>query len=161
MDNQTERPNPFLIDDGNLASEWLKQPSLTYGAGVDEAEARHQQNMADAQLDVIAAQLRMKIRCDPEPYGFGAKPTVDDIKAIVLLQPEYQTALSNLNRAKYNLDIMQARVSAMLDRRKALERRVELLALNFHSEREPQPQSVASREWIENKRKRDARETDD
>jgi hypothetical protein len=155
-----ENDNPFVIDDTDLVGEWIRQPILTRNAGRDEADARHAFNMAKAALDVLAARLRFKIRQCPEDFGL-TKPNLDDIAAAIIMHPEHVAAVEQLNVLKRNMDYMSANTSAMLDRRKALERRVELLALLYHAEKEPQAISQPAREYLNDVQRRAVREPND
>lgn len=129
--------SPFDIDPKRLDLMWLQQPRLARKAGVREADARHEYAQAKARLDIVAAQLALKIRKNPSGYDLRAKPNADEIQAAVTIEPEYQKAVTALNRRKYELDVATAETTAFVDRRKALERLVDLMSLDFHSEREP------------------------
>jgi hypothetical protein len=96
-------------------------------------------------------------RLDPESYDLSSRPNADAIKDTVVLEADVQEAVRELDQAKYNLDIASADVSAMVDRRKALERLVELLALDYYSEREPRAHSAQARQEISNRTRRAAR----
>lgn len=129
--------SPFDIDARRLDKMWIEQPKLARAAGVREADARHAHAQAKARLDVIGAQLTLEIRKNPGAHDLRDKPTTDEIAAAVTVDKRYQDALTALNRRKYELDVATADTTAFVDRRKALERLVELTALEFHSEREP------------------------
>lgn len=137
--------DPFAIDENNLDEEVIRQPQLTRKVGVSEADARHAYAKAKAKLDVVAAQLALRVRLKPDDYGLPAKPTVDSIEATVVVQESYQKMLSEMNEAKYALDIASVEVTACLDRRKMLEERIQLLTLDYHAEREPQGRTPAAR----------------
>lgn len=143
--------NPFLIDDSDLVEEWGRQPGLMRRAGHDEAEARHLYNQAEARKKVVWARFYLAIRSDPTKFDLREKPTTDEIEAAVELEKDYQKVVAEVNQLKYELDLATADTTAMIDRRKALERKVELLSLNYHSEREPRPVSAAARDEIESR----------
>ncbi len=145
--------NPFVIDETKLADEWLGQANLTREAGRREADARHAHAQAKARLDVISARLKLQIRRHPEKFSLSEKPTVDQVETTLIVEKEYQEALDAVNVAKRNLDYATADTNAFLDRRKALERLVELASLNMWSEREPRPVSAGGREVLENRRR--------
>lgn len=132
----SEPENPFGIDPGRLDREIVNQPRASRAAGVAEADARHAHAQAKARLDVTDARLRLAIKAAPEKFGL-TKPTVDDLAAAVELHPDHQAARTALDEAKYALDVASANTNAMLDRRKMIERLVELLALDYHAEKEP------------------------
>lgn len=129
--------SPFDIDQNRLDREWISQPGKARAAGVREADARHVHAQAKAKLDVVASRLALTIRKTPGAYELRDKPTADEVEAAVTLQPGFQAALKELNEAKYALDVASADTTAYVDRRKALEGLVELLGMDYQSEREP------------------------
>ncbi len=131
------RTNPFVIDLNDLAGEWQRQPKHSRDAGVREADARHEHTQAKAALAVVAARLYLRIRSDPEGYDLRAKPTKDEIDAAVTVHEDHLAAVHRVNEAQYVWDLAKADTVAFIDRRKALENEVELLALNYRSETEP------------------------
>lgn len=151
-----ETANPFTIDDSRLDREWLRQPKLMRAAGLREADARHELAQVSARLNVVSARLRTKIRADPGKYGLSAKPTKDAVDDALMLETEYKNALEDVIQAEYAVNIAKAETTAMVDRRKALERRVELIALDYYSEKEPRG-SPAVREEMENRRRQSVR----
>jgi hypothetical protein len=156
MDKTTEPANPFEIDEGRLDVEWLRQPRLMRRAGIREADARHRVALAKAKLDVTEAELRRAVRRRPDDYALRDKPTEGAIGECVVLHPDYQRALSALNDAKLELDLCAADVAAMTDRRRALERLVELLQIDYFSE--PHARGEQARGTMEQAGKTAARE---
>lgn len=159
-----ERPrNPFYINEHALDEEWIRQPQLMRRAGIDEAEARHVHTQAKARLAVVEARLKLRIKRSPELFDLPeGKPTIPDIEAVMLANDEYQAASKEVDEAKFAMDLASANTVALIDRRKALERLVELLALNYYSERgEPRPRSEQGREQIELQRRRAVRGSPD
>lgn len=156
---ETEPINPFVIDQNNLDDEWLTMAQHTRAAGRREADARHAHAQAKAKLDVTAARIKLLIRRNPDKYHLDTKPTIDQVDSTLLMEKEYQDAVEAVNLAKRDMDYASADTNAFLDRRKALERLVELLQLNYFSEKEPKAVSGASREWAENARRRSIRGT--
>jgi hypothetical protein len=157
--NLTEH-DPLQLDPNRLDRELLVQPHLSRAAGQREAQARQDHAVAKAQLEVTAARLRLRIRTNPVGFGLKEKPTVDDVDSAVICQKVYQDALTNLNNSKYTLDVASADVTAYLDRRKAIEGLIELMALDYYAEREPKPHTPVSRETAEQMRRREIRRTE-
>ena len=137
-----ERVNPFLIDLNDLAAEWQRQPGYSRDAGRREAEARHEHTLAKAELAVVDARLYLRIRADPDQYDLRDKPTKDEIEAAVSVHADHLAAERRVHEAQYTWDLTKADTVAFIDRRKALENEVELLALNYRSETEPRPLST-------------------
>lgn len=132
-----KRTNPFDIDLNDLAGEWQRQPGYSRAAGLREADARHEHTHAKTVLAVTDARLYLEIRNDPAGHGLRDKPTKDEIDAAVTTHQEHCDAVLAVNNAQYAWDVAKADTVAFIDRRKALENEVELLALNYRSEAEP------------------------
>lgn len=149
--------NPFQIDSDDLWAEWARMPGRTRDACVRVADARHEYNQAKARLDIERARLFHQIRKSPGNFDLpdGKAPSNEVASSMVEIQPSYEKALNALNNAKYALDVAEADAEAYLSMRKTLENMVELLQLQYHSEREPRPLSGESRDRID-RRKRDA-----
>lgn len=148
-------PDEFLtIDVTRLDEEWLDQPRLTRRVCAAEADARHEWTKAKARLDVVSAELSLNVRRNPDVYDLD-KPTEKSIEATILLQPKYQAALEEVNDLKHALDLHTADVSATIDRRRALERSVDLAQMEYFGE--PKARSAATRELDHEAKKEDAR----
>lgn len=149
--------NPFTIDERRLDTEWLQQASHARDAGHREADARHEHAQAKARLEIAAAKIKLAIRRAPEKYDLPDKPNIDQVDCTLLMQKEYQDLLDEVNVSKRDLDYATADTNAFLDRRKALERLVELLSLNYGCDRAPVAPTPAARETIEGRRRRAVR----
>ena len=143
MSDNLTRPadehDPFEIDPRALDAEWIRQPALARAAGRREAEARDAHSRAKAALDVARAKARLAVRRAPGAYFLRDKPTVDEIEAAVEVSDDVQAAVAAVNAAKFELDVAGADVVAYVDRRKALEGLVDLLAMDYQTGREPSP----------------------
>lgn len=138
--------SPFDIDPSRLDKELLKQPRMSRAAGRAEAEARHALGQANARLDVVKARLYLAVRNNPANFQLRDKPTVDEVEAAVKVNGVYEKAVQDVTEAQFAVDVAKADSVATLDRRKVLENLVELLALDFHAEREPRAHSAAGRD---------------
>lgn len=157
-----ERANtdPFVIDPGRLDAEWLEMARFARRAGVAEADARHAHSQARARLDVCEATLVVDIKRNPAKYGVE-KPTEKLVEALVVLAPEHQKLTDELFAAQRLLDLCRTDVTACVDRRKALERLVELLSINYFATAEPRAAAGPARDAMDSRRRRDVRTTDD
>lgn len=140
---------PHDINPDALDWEWMRQGKLTRRACRDEADARHDHAQAKARLDLAEAQIKFEIRSNPTAYGLSEKPTVGDITAAMTIEPKYQAALAEVNESKRDLDYLSGDVTALVDKRKGLERMVELISIDYHTDREPRAHTPAAREVIE------------
>lgn len=156
-----EKPNPYRIDPDRLDQEWSDQPGLTRQAGYAEADADFAASRAKAKVDVTYAQLELMVRRNPDQFGLDDKATVGEVKARIMVHPEYQAAVEALHRAEYALKIATADKFAMVDRRKGLENMVELRQIEYYGEREPRPLSPGAAGAVAQARKRSARDTRD
>lgn len=132
------------INDADLLKEWLDQPSHLRRFMIEEAEARHEHAQLKRELEVLEAELSIGIRTDPVRFGLKAdiKITEGLLEATIKISKSWQDKVDEVNQAQHVLDICRANVSALVDRRRALERRVELLAMDYHAE--PKTRSAAS-----------------
>lgn len=153
VERREEPADPFAIDRDRLVEEWLSQPRLTRDAGRREADARLEHSRAKAFADVTAARLKSMIRKVPSRHGLPDRPTIGQVDDALSMLPEYQEAVEAVNVAKRDLDYATADTTAFLDRRKALERLVELLNLSYWSEKDPRANTPQAREGMENRRR--------
>lgn len=160
MDDETEDQGPFRINPHNLAGEWRKQPQLMRAAGRREADARHNHAQAKARLAVTAASLKLAMRKNPGKFDLRDKPNQDEIDCALELEKEYVRAVADVNRTKLELDYAEADTTAYVDRRKALENHVQLLSIEYYSEKEPKAHTPEARERADDLRRRSARESD-
>ncbi len=150
--------NPFVIDEGDLGGEWLRQAQLMRQVGRTEADAKHESAMAKVNLEVVAARLTIAIRNNPGEYDLNDRPNKEQVEAAVTLQPEYQKAQKQYLEADHYAALCHADTTAMIDRRKALENRVELLKLNYYSEdAEPVARSPEGRQIAKTLRQKSTR----
>lgn len=118
-----------------------------------EADARHAVDCAKSALAVLAAKIRFEVQDDPGRFGLdpGKRPTVDDLAAAVTTDPRHVAAVRALADLDRDHGHLRADTLAMVDRRKALERLVELVAMDYHAEQEPKPLSPAAAEHVRRK----------
>lgn len=121
------------IDLMNLHKEWERQARLYHKYAVRSADAKSALDTAKSRLDVIEAELAMSIRRSPEKYGM-AKATDNSVKECVPTRPEYQNAVHEVNTAKYKVAILEAKVTALDHKKRALESLVSLFLSDYWSE---------------------------
>lgn len=123
----------LAIDEYNLEKEWVNQPALYQKYAEKLAKARLRLDEATAALEVITAETDKAVRMAPESYGID-KVTEGSVKATVLMQEDYQEAVKEVNQCKYQVGIMQAAVTALDHRKKALESLVQLHLSSYYAE---------------------------
>ncbi len=133
MPSKNESELDFLtIDPHELPEQWQQQPRLFYHWSKKVADARQALDEADAELDVVDAELSLNIRDEPEKYGLE-KITEASVSSTILLQPKHKKALKAKIEARHTLDTYQAAVSALDHKKKGLEKHVDLLIAGLYS----------------------------
>lgn len=146
--------NVLEIDPDALDQEWLKQPGLYFEFAEQLADARRKLDRAKSALDVVAADLDKCIREDPQQFDLE-KITEAQVTKTVLVQDEYQEALKEVQNANYRVNLIQAMVTALDHRKKALENFVFLHGQNYFSE--PRARGEEAQEYVGQQRKRRTR----
>jgi hypothetical protein len=123
----------FDLDRHRLDEEWLLQPRLRREWGEKLAEARKEHDRAKANLNVVEAEIELSIRKNPSHFDLE-KVTEGAVKATVLVQPEYQKAVEASLVAKHNVDVIQAYLDAIDDRKRTLENLVQLWLADYYAE---------------------------
>lgn len=150
-------PDFFAIDPNELDREWVRQPGLYHKYATDLADARREFEQAKTQLEIAAADVDSVIRSKPEKFGIE-KVTEAAVKAAVLASREYKAATDAVHNARHAVDVLQAAVTTLDHRKKALENLVDLRLANYFSE--PRAGSPRAREHMEEKTKQRARRGD-
>lgn len=149
------KKNPLDINPYRLDYEWWRQPKL-YKLWADRtADARNRMNEANSALDLMEAELTLKVGRYPSKFGFDKIPTVPAAKAAVTASPRYQKAVKVLNDAKHVLDKHQAMVTALDHKKKALEKGVDLSLSSYFAE--PRNNREAGREFSKRRAMRSTR----
>lgn len=129
----------FDIDKNRLDDEWLNQPKRYFewavqleDARADIDDAKREYDVTKTEFDEVKAKVELDIRNDPDDYHLP-KVTDKSIAAVVLMQLDYKEAEDSLYKAQERIDtakhragILQAVVSALDQRKKALEKLVDL-----------------------------------
>jgi len=139
------------INEHELDKEWIEQPRLYHKYARKLADARLAFDEAKANLDLVSADLDNKIRESPEDYDLE-KVTEPGIKNCVLLQDEYREAIQALNDARHEVNVLEAAVSALDHRKRALEKLVDLFAMDYFAEPKT-PKTSRAKEYVEDKKR--------
>lgn len=125
-------PRKVDIDPERLDECWQEQPRLMEDACLELAEAKRRLADAKRLLDLKEATLSLNIRKNSGDYGLD-KATETAVASTVVVQDDYQESVKLLNEAKYDADVREALVNALVDRRKALEDNVALHGMGYFS----------------------------
>ncbi len=120
------------IDLDTLEEHLAEQEDLMGEAMEELAHARKAFEVEEAALEVIAADLSLKIRHRPKRYGLESV-TEPAIKAVVIIQPEHKKQKYRIIKKKHSMGIMQARVTRLDHRKRGLEKLVDLLGQGYWS----------------------------
>lgn len=122
----SETDSVFDIDKNLLDDEWLNQPKLYFKWAVQLEDARAKFEEAKVEFDLVKSELDLEIRDNPHKFHLPEKITEKMIVAVVLTQPEYKEAQQAVFTDKHRVGILQAAVTALDHRKKALEKLVDL-----------------------------------
>ena len=125
MNKELNYEEDVRIDEQALELEWLSQAQLFMKYARHAANMRKEVDLAKENLEVTKAEVDKEIRQNPEKFKIE-KVTDASVTANVLTYPDYKEANQNYINAKYELDMAQAAVSAMNQRKDALENLVKL-----------------------------------
>ena len=132
MKTNTEEFDFFKPDKYKLDEEWEGQPELYFEYAVKLADARSEHEHAITQQDLIEAELDRDIRSNPIKYDV-AKITEGSVEKVILTQRGYQACHEVVLKAKHRVDVLQAAVTALDHRKKAIEGLVQLWLADFYS----------------------------
>lgn len=113
------------IDGKALDLEWLDQAPRYMRYSSELADARDRLARAERRQDVVEAEANDRARKRLTVPDQKA-PTVDAIRAAVVMDEEVRKNMDNILALKHNVDILAAAVSAFDHRKRALENLVTL-----------------------------------
>ncbi len=136
------------IDPTNLDLEWQKQPKLYYLASLELADSRAEVDRLKSLCDVVEAEVQKKVLANPARYDCE-NSTVAVVKAAVTREMSKKMCTVKLRKAKHRVDVVQAYVGGLDQKKRALEGHVSLFVHNYYSTpREPK----GSHEYVETMR---------
>jgi len=121
------------INEHDLESEWLTQPSLMLYYSEAHAEALHARDTAKVQVDYTFAKIDADIRKNWEKF-FDSKPTEGAIKSFILKSPKYKKAEHFLIDCAKEANLLAGIKTSFDHRKRALENIVSLRISGFHAE---------------------------
>ena len=123
----------FRIRANHLDREWRNQPTLVHEYCMKLADAKQHLNEAKATLDVVEAETDREVRMHPSKYGID-KLSENRVQRAVVLSPSYQLANTEVIKRQHDVDVLQAAVNALENKKRALENLVHLWAMSYFSE---------------------------
>jgi len=115
----------LTIDDSALDIEWLEQPRLMMKYIRYASQTSRDLDKAKENLDIVKAEMDLKIRSNPEKYGLE-KITEAAIQNTILTSKQYQEVNQTMLDARYEAEMAKGAVRAMEQRKDALENLVRL-----------------------------------
>jgi len=153
VSNMTEEPKEdnylelkLTIDKYDLENEWAEHPTMVLFWAENVATAHLQFDGAKQRIELAKAETDREIRTSPSDFNLE-KITDKSVEATIIIQPEYQAALRNLNSAKHDLKIAEAAMTALEHRRKGLSCNVELYCKNYISNQLPKTSSKEGKDF--------------
>ena len=126
-------PDFLAIDELNLDKECIGQPQLYLRYSMKLADARKDYDEFKSELDLTTATLNKQIRDKPTKFGLEDKITESAINAMVSVQPSYREACAAVSEAKHKVDVLQAVVAAIDQRKRMLVLLVDLRGQEMYS----------------------------
>jgi len=121
------QPNEFELD-----KEWVAQPSLYLKFATALADARARYDQAKAQLDVIKANVNLEVRKEPQEFGIS-KVTESVVSSAVATDVRVVKAQEAVTKARHEVDILTAAVTALEHKKAALEKLVQLHLASYYA----------------------------
>lgn len=133
------------IDPDAIDVAWLEQANLFRNASDAAADALEQELDAKDEVERVDAELTNAIKEKPQKFGFEGKPTEKDVRAAVVLDPEYIAAQKMQSQARAIRVKLEGRVQAFEHRKRSLENLVELHTRQYFAG--PKEPRDLKREW--------------
>uniref|UniRef100_A0A6M3IPR3 Uncharacterized protein n=1 Tax=viral metagenome TaxID=1070528 RepID=A0A6M3IPR3_9ZZZZ len=124
--------NILSIDLNALETEWINQPKLFFKYAKQLAGMKEKLDEVKGVVDLTKAELDSEIRENPEGFGI-AKITETAISSAIIKSPKMLKKQVELRTIKHEADILQAVVTALEQRKSALENLVKLHGQNYFS----------------------------
>lgn len=120
------------INELKLEHEWMEQPSLFMKWAELSATARFELDEAERDFELTCATIEQDIRTNPETFGLS-KITENALLSAKIMTPQYNEALTKVNKARFNSAVLNSAVKAFDQRKDALENLVKLYGMNYYS----------------------------
>lgn len=154
-----EPESVFQIRGHRLDEDWLSQPDTVYEYCTRLADAKKLLNEAKSDLEVVEAETDRDVRLHPSRFGID-KLSENRVKNAVILTPQYKKANKEVIHRQHEVDVLQAAVTALEHKKRALENLVHLHSMSYFSKPRTNEDSYESmreeqRARVLNKRKKE------
>lgn len=123
----------FSIDKNRLDEELVKQPEMVEKWGEKLALARERLERAKRSRDVVEAETSLKIRKSPKDYEVD-KVTEGVVKDLILIDKDCSEANERVLKAKHKVEMYEAKMTALNDRKYAIQKLVDLRLAEYFAE---------------------------
>jgi response regulator RpfG family c-di-GMP phosphodiesterase len=120
----------FTVDESRLVEEWIAHPQRVYEYAQLAADIRAKLDELKRRDEVIRAETSLSVRRTPEAYGL-TKVTEGLIESIVVTNSDVLESAQDITDCKHKLDLAMAAVTAMENKKKALECIVQLHTTSY------------------------------
>ncbi|KXH69814.1 MAG: hypothetical protein AM326_01705 [Candidatus Thorarchaeota archaeon SMTZ-45] len=124
----------LAIDKDSLEECLVEQPELYAKWSQVWAQAVRERDEAKEALNLVKAELDMKIRKSWDILGFDKKPTDMAITTWICAQKDYRDANFILIQATYNVNVLEAAKWAFQHRKDALDNLTKLFLSNYYAD---------------------------
>lgn len=138
------------IDKNRLDDEWIGQPKRYFKWALQLEDARADFEEVKAEFDVVKSELDLAIRTNPDDYDLP-KVTDKAIAAALIVQGAYKEAQQTVFTVKHRVGVLQAAVTALDHRKKALEKLVDLHGQKYFASPRASESSREAMEEVEKK----------
>lgn len=113
------------LDLGTLELHWVEQEKFHRRFARQAVEVKDRLNRANSALELTEAEVKGKIRRNPSKWGID-KLTEGQVSEATIRSEAYQAAVTEVNEAKHEVDVLQATLNTLEHRKRALENLVTL-----------------------------------
>jgi len=132
-----EYKEDLKINIEELEIEWLRQPGLYHQYAEKLAHAQRVMVKAHENVKIVTAELVEKAGKGGETL-LGIKPTGANVESWYRQHEDHKEAKNELIDAQFEVNVLQGAVDAFVQRKKALEKLVDLWIGNYYaSPKEP------------------------
>lgn len=152
---ETNYESDISINPESLDVEWTRQAQTFFKYAELTAKARDVMDRAKERLDVLMADLGLKIRSNPAAHRLE-KVTEGAIQSTIMLKSEYTEATKKLADLRYEYEVLSAAVRALDQKKSALENLVRLQGQNYFAG--PSVPRDVGAEWVKSVERDGARD---
>ena len=127
----TDYEKDLAIDPDALDVEWLEQPELLFRYSSKVARTQQNAALAAERTRIVKSEIIRAAQEDPESTIGNKKATVQAIEAYYRSHKDYVKTKEEQIKAEYEASILAAAVSAIHQRKAALENLVRLHGMQY------------------------------